>query len=412
MPDKVNANSPADKAKSGWKHNGFEATEVPCLYRRRGPRGTMYYGRVKRHGKLYMSKLAADFKDAKVALRTWLSGVGSKAAQASTNGTKGVSTWGHFKDKFIRAIELDVALAPRSKQYRRECITRITKSWRGLFKEEIETRKISSITTEQVLTWGASVTGYYRGTYNNTIATMRMVFAEAIEAGYLLSNPAGKLKRIGKMPRTAQGCTVGEPGEDLTPEEKADLEQTLLDGDEQRWYPTPDEFKTIVAKMRSYKFGPTQAAAEFAELLYETGTRLSEAARLRWSDVDWSKNTLRINGSKGRAVSTESSIRHLPITTALAELLRRLEKVERAPNNRIARVLACRGTMQRACDDLELPRRIDHHDLRHSFATRYIARGVPVPVVARWLGHKDGGALLLRVYTHEDAAESQRWAKI
>jgi integrase len=44
--------------------------------------------------------------------------------------------------------------------------------------------------------------------------------------------------------------------------------------------------------------------------------------------------------------------------------------------------------------------RITHHDLRHLFATRCIESGVDIPTVSRWLGHKDGGALAMRVYGH------------
>ncbi len=41
-----------------------------------------------------------------------------------------------------------------------------------------------------------------------------------------------------------------------------------------------------------------------------------------------------------------------------------------------------------------------HHDLRHLFATRCIGAGVDIPTVSRWLGHKDGGALAMKVYGH------------
>jgi integrase len=41
-----------------------------------------------------------------------------------------------------------------------------------------------------------------------------------------------------------------------------------------------------------------------------------------------------------------------------------------------------------------------HHDFRHFFATTYIESGVDIPTVSRWLGHKDGGALAMRVYGH------------
>ena len=55
--------------------------------------------------------------------------------------------------------------------------------------------------------------------------------------------------------------------------------------------------------------------------------------------------------------------------------------------------------MTRAAKAVEMER-ITHHDLRHLFATRCIEAGVDIPTVSRWLGHKDGGALAMRVYGH------------
>jgi len=37
---------------------------------------------------------------------------------------------------------------------------------------------------------------------------------------------------------------------------------------------------------------------------------------------------------------------------------------------------------------------VSHHDLRHLFSTRVIESGVDIPTLSRWLGHKDGGALV------------------
>jgi hypothetical protein len=39
------------------------------------------------------------------------------------------------------------------------------------------------------------------------------------------------------------------------------------------------------------------------------------------------------------------------------------------------------------------------------------ASGVPVPVVADWLGHMDRGTLLLKTYRHEDETVNQQWVK-
>ncbi|NBR87158.1 MAG: hypothetical protein EB141_05590 [Verrucomicrobia bacterium] len=54
--------------------------------------------------------------------------------------------------------------------------------------------------------------------------------------------------------------------------------------------------------------------------------------------------------------------------------------------------------------------RITHHDLRHLFATRRIESGVDIPTVSRLLGHKDGGALAMKVYGHLRDQHSQAMA--
>ena len=44
--------------------------------------------------------------------------------------------------------------------------------------------------------------------------------------------------------------------------------------------------------------------------------------------------------------------------------------------------------------------------MRHFFATCAIESGVDVPTVSRWLGHKDGGHLAMKVYAHLRPAHS------
>jgi integrase len=70
----------------------------------------------------------------------------------------------------------------------------------------------------------------------------------------------------------------------------------------------------------------------------------------------------------------------------------------------------CQKAMNRAAKVIGM-RRITHHDLRHLFATRCIESGVDIPTVSRWLGHKDGGALAMKVYGHLRDAHSADMAK-
>jgi integrase len=55
--------------------------------------------------------------------------------------------------------------------------------------------------------------------------------------------------------------------------------------------------------------------------------------------------------------------------------------------------------LQTACRRLNCEQ-FTHHDFRHFFATTCIEAGVDIPTVSRWLGHKDGGALAMRLYGH------------
>jgi integrase len=88
----------------------------------------------------------------------------------------------------------------------------------------------------------------------------------------------------------------------------------------------------------------------------------------------------------------------------IPDLRRLLEKIRRersneAPTASVMRVRECQKAIDRVCKKLGIIR-FTHHDLRHLFATRCIESGVDIPTVSRWLGHKDGGALAMKVYGH------------
>jgi integrase len=55
---------------------------------------------------------------------------------------------------------------------------------------------------------------------------------------------------------------------------------------------------------------------------------------------------------------------------------------------------------------------LTRYDLRHLFATRCIENGVDIPTVSRWIGHKDGGALAMKVYGHLRNQHSASMAKL
>src|SRR6266498_5740752 len=95
----------------------------------------------------------------------------------------------------------------------------------------------------------------------------------------------------------------------------------------------------------------------------------------------------------------------------MRSLLDRLAKKDHRPQDLVCAVGECEKSLTRACRLLEIPR-ITHRDLRHLFATRCIESGVDIPTVSRWLGHKDGGALAMKVYGHLRNQHSASMAKL
>jgi integrase len=55
--------------------------------------------------------------------------------------------------------------------------------------------------------------------------------------------------------------------------------------------------------------------------------------------------------------------------------------------------------LNNACTRLQLPH-LRIHDLRHFFASWCIESSIDIATVAKWLGHKDGGVLLMKTYGH------------
>jgi integrase len=167
--------------------------------------------------------------------------------------------------------------------------------------------------------------------------------------------------------------------------------------------PTRDQFKQLIAAIRESDGRrdsqlKEKPGADLVELLAYSGCRIHEAISLTWGDVNWEKNSVRITGGERGTKNHEA--RSIPMTDALRALLMRL-KGERNPNvsDCISPIKDAKRCLHTASRRLGYPY-FSHHDFRHFFATTCIEAGVDIPTVSRWLGHKDGGALAMRVYGH------------
>ncbi len=152
--------------------------------------------------------------------------------------------------------------------------------------------------------------------------------------------------------------------------------------------------------------GASPAAVAAIRLLMLTGCRKNEVLRLRWDNVDLESGELALADAKTgpRAVALPPAARGL-----LAVLPHKPGNPWVFPGHRA-------GTHMRSIDDAWYTLRaraglddVRLHDLRHSFASRALALGESLPMIARLLGHSQlettaRYAHLARDSIHEAAA--------
>jgi integrase len=194
--------------------------------------------------------------------------------------------------------------------------------------------------------------GYASGTTNRVIVLLRFAFNLAKKWGVqgALENPAS--------------CFTTEP-----------------DRCRQRFL-SQGEVQRLLAALDSDE---NQVAAKAIKLLLLTGARRNEITQARWEYVDWYKGTLLVPVSKtGRP-------RVITLNAAAVELLQSIKPIQGNPF-----IFPSEAT-GRPCPSLHYPwsrirRRSDLagvrlHDLRHSFASFLVNKGVSLYVVQGLLGH-------------------------
>jgi len=176
----------------------------------------------------------------------------------------------------------------------------------------------------------------------------------------------------------------------------------------------PDTEKLLAAD-EDETFVPERERALF-ELLYATGLRVSEAAGLDLSDVDFSARLVRVTGKGSRE-------RIVPFGDAAGEALRAyLPSRDALRHGAAGRGSEARGVeplfvnarggrltsrsmarlLKRRLRAAGLPEEISPHALRHTFATHLLQAGADLRAIQELLGH--ASLSTTQKYTHLDAA--------
>jgi integrase len=377
----------------------WETTREPNLLRN-GHSGR-YYARFRIAGKSKWINLKTDvFTVAVLRLGEEKAHV-TRGRLTDKNVEGGVGTMGELADIYLKSVAANPNLQPKSKQRYGEMVAAVRKTWPGFDKLTPNriTRTVTKEWRDRVARDGTGfivpgakgrtklADGSSPGTINKVIDAMRLMLEIAVERGQLGGNPLrGRGLKLKIKPR------------------KPNLPEASI-------------LNALFENIENRGSGRSPSCGELCRFLAFTGCRISEAVAVRWQDVDFDRGILRVHGTK-----TESADREVPLIPAARSLLEKIrvqrlaelkltagEDATLAPDTKVLRVADASRSLTNACKDLGIEK-LTHHDLRDAFTTSCIEAGVDIPTVASWLGHKDGGALLMRVYAHHRRAHSQAQA--
>jgi integrase len=327
--------------------------------------GGSYYLRAKVAGKVIRVKLdATDLKIAKLQRDDKLSALRSAAQEKSTSDVRTLGDAINLvAGRVLKGAHLE---APTVEYY--EAIIEIL---RKTMPCAVHGRNWTA--SEAAAWWKKVATKYAAQRANNILSMGKRVTAVLVECGLRSEDPAKNLRRV-KIP-------------------KKNLE-----------IPSRDLIDQIIQSIATQKKRSSKESAAYVGFLAYAGCRHGQAKALKWENVSdgWITFNSGVAGTKGAAQ------RRLPIFEPLRKALEPL-RYEGA-SGPIFSMASPRIALANACKRLEVPH-LRLHDLRHFFATFAIQSGVDIPTVAKWLGHKDGGALLMRTYSHVRDDHSKESAK-
>jgi len=328
------------------------------------PSGT-YYARIRIRGKLLRKSLNTNLISVAKLRLTDLEKAERQAGENQDALGNGKMTFGQAADVFRQRIQGDASLKPRTKEYYEQRIVALLRSWPGL--AEMELRRI---TKADCLGWASRIGAAVSPTaYNHTISILRGIIELGVECGARYDNPARFIKRVGERRKKLQ-------------------------------LPDFDQFLAFLVEIETSGSGFSEPCAELVRFLAFGGFRKMEASFITWGDCDFTKGKIVVRGDPETGTKN-GEFREVPMIPEMRQMLERMhsERAAETAETGVMRVHECQKAMDRAATIVGM-QRITHHDLRHLFATRCIESGVDIPTVSRWLGHKDGGALAMRVYGH------------
>ena len=356
---------------------------------RRYERTGVYHINAKVHGRtIQESTETASLKAAKKILAEKIAEA-RKAAPAHPAAAKEKTTFEAIIDDFKNRIEGD-ATSPKTKLKRSHVLASFIRSWSQVpeivaaGRSNFQALQPSEVTERDLLAWRKAFLAKYSGDYfNKTLSLLRRLF---------------------DLAKRSYRFYGSDPTEAIAWAKVQQTEITL---------PTREQFDQLLALFDAYKShgGTVWKKAcdtrDFVEGLAWTGLRKEEANLLRVRHVDLKEGVIRLSAE---IVKNRRNARTVPLIERAKPLFERLVTESSAREGKIFAINECQKTLDKLCKAVPSPR-ITHHDLRHYFASLALHFTKDAKLVAKWLGHSDGGVLVMRVYAHIFSEHEQEAVK-
>ena len=173
-----------------------------------------------------------------------------------------------------------------------------------------------------------------------------------------------------------------------------------------RRLPLPEEFDRLIKISRTACAKNGQQLTDYLKFLAFSGSREKEALRIRINDVDFKRQRVTIGGD---GLSKNWDSRTVEFNPNLAALLTDMLS-RRPPDSSWLFPSPQRGIRDEHAksfrESLKIARKaaelewLGFHDLRHYFCSMCVMAGIDFMTIAAWMGHKDGGILVGKVYGH------------
>jgi excisionase family DNA binding protein len=256
-------------------------------------------------------------------------------------------TFADFSKMFIDGYAKTQKTSWQTDEFR---LRKIKPFFEGVAVTEIDEAKILDLRQDRL------GQGIGRLTVNREVALLKKMFSWAVEKGLVKENSARKVKMFS---------------------EKDTARDRVL---------SPEEEERLFGELP----GPLQG---FIFTALHTGLRLGELLGLAWTSVDFERKRIKLERTKSKRV------RFVGLNSALAAELESLKQTQQEKTRLVFpfRRRTVRTGFENACRKAKIDG-FTFHDLRRTFGTRLLEKGVNIVTISRLYGHSS--VLVTQNYLH------------